>query len=74
MYILFRITLWPFAGQVLSLWLSARVILCRLNCICTFTIRCLGQDVNLIVSVSDHCLSPTMKLEFRMDFEELRKC
>ena len=31
-----------------SLCLSARVvqfILCRLNCMCSFPVRCLGQDV-----------------------------
>ena len=30
--------------------------LCRLNCLCSFTVWCLGYDVELVVSVPDHCL------------------
>ena len=47
LFILFRIARWPSAGKKLFSWLSARVILilCRLNCICSFPILCLGQGV-----------------------------
>ena len=42
----------------ISSWLSALaiLILCRLNCMCYFPIWCLGQDVELIVSVPERCL------------------
>ena len=46
-FIVFRITWWPSPGKELSPWLSACVIfiLYRLNCMCSFPVRCLGQDV-----------------------------
>ena len=44
LFILFRISS---AGKELSSWLStlAFLILCRLNCMCSFPIWYLGQDV-----------------------------
>ena len=39
---------WPSAGkELLSSWLSALaiLILCHLNCMCSFPVWCLGQDV-----------------------------
>ena len=55
---LFRLALWPSAGKELSHWLSTRIvfILCRLSCMCSFPVWCLGLDVDSIVSVPDHCL------------------
>ena len=51
-----RITVWPSAGKELTSWLSAYAVLlyAPLNCLHSFPIRCLGQDV--IVSVPDYCL------------------
>ena len=53
LFILFRIARWPSAGKKLFYWLSARVILilCRLNCVCSFPILCLDMVWNLIISV-----------------------
>ena len=43
---LFRLVLWPSAGKELSHWLSTRIfILCRLSCMCSFPVWCLGLDV-----------------------------
>ena len=43
---LFRLVLWPSAGKELSHWLSTRIfILCRLSCMCSFHVWCLGLDV-----------------------------
>ena len=44
---LFRLALWPSAGKELSHRLSTRIvfILCRLSCICSFPVWCLGLDV-----------------------------
>ena len=44
---LFRLALWPSAGKELSHWLSTRIvfILCRLSCMCSFPVWCLGLDV-----------------------------
>ena len=44
---LFRLALWPSAGKELSHWLSTRIvfILCRLSCLCSFPVWCLGLDV-----------------------------
>ena len=49
--ILFRVTWWPAAGKEVSPWLSVRVvfILCRLNCMCSFPVRCPGQDVEFLI-------------------------
>ena len=45
-FILFRVTWWPSAGNQLSSWLSAHVaFICRLSCISSFPARCVGQDV-----------------------------
>ena len=43
LFFLFRIAWWPSAG----FWLSALavLILCRLNCMCSFPVWCPGQDV-----------------------------
>ena len=47
LFILFRIARWPSAGKELSSWLSARAvfILYCLNCMCSFPVWCLRQDV-----------------------------
>ena len=44
---LFRLALWPSAGKELSHWLSTPIvfILCRLSCMCSFPVWCLGLDV-----------------------------
>ena len=44
---LFRLALWPSAEKELSHWLSTRIvfILCRLSCMCSFPVWCLGLDV-----------------------------
>ena len=46
-FIWFCITWWLSVGRELSSWPSARdvLILFRLICICSFHVRCLGQDV-----------------------------
>ena len=54
-FILFRIIWWPYAGKELSPWLSAAAvfILCCLNCMRCFPVRCLW---NSNVWVPNHCL------------------
>ena len=45
---LLRMAWWPSTGKELSSWLSALavLILCSLNCLCSFPIWCPGQDVD----------------------------
>ena len=56
--ILFRITWWPSSGKEMSPWLSACAvfILYRLNCMRSFPVRYLEQDVEFDCIVPDHCL------------------
>ena len=54
--ILFTIVLWPSAGKELSRRLFTCVVLILNGCDCPFPVWCLGRDVELDLSVPDHCL------------------
>ena len=61
---LFRLAVWPSAGKELSHWLSSRIvlILCRLSCMCSYPVWCLGLDVVFDSIGSDHYLFSTLSI------------